>query len=81
MLTATNVAFGVVPRINATGRIGSRDRAVRLLLAEDPEEAANLAADVCDCNEYRRQIESDIFERVLEDLERDPRPCSIACWY
>ena len=74
MLTATNVAFGVVPRINATGRIGSPDRAVRLLLAEDPEEAANLAADVCDCNEYRRQIESDIFERVLEDLERDPRP-------
>ena len=72
-LTAANVAFGIVPRINATGRIASPDRAVRLLLSEDPEEAAGLAGDVCDCNDYRRQIESDIFERVLEELEKDPQ--------
>lgn len=71
-LTATNVAFGVVPRINATGRIGSPDRALRLLLCEDPEEAANLAADVCDCNDYRKQIENEIFEKVLEELENNP---------
>lgn len=72
-LTATNVAFGIVPRINAAGRIGSPDRAVRLLLSEDPEEAADLAADICDNNDYRRQIEKEIFEKALEELENDPQ--------
>ncbi len=33
-LSSTNVAFTIVPRINATGRIGASDRAVRLLLSK-----------------------------------------------
>lgn len=71
--TAGNVAFTLVPRINATGRIGSSDRAVRLLVSEFPEEAAELAAEVCDDNTYRKQIENEIFEKALEQLRQDPR--------
>ena len=72
-LTAGNVAFTVVPRINATGRIGSPDRAVRLLFCEDPEEAAAVSAEICDDNDFRRQIETEIFEKALEFLQNDPR--------
>jgi single-stranded-DNA-specific exonuclease len=72
-LTATNVAFTLVPRINATGRIGSPDRAVRLLTSEFPEEAGELASEICDDNDYRRQIENEIFEKVLEQLSKDPQ--------
>ncbi len=72
-LTATNVAFTLVPRINATGRIGSPDRAVRLLISEFPEEAGELASDICDDNDYRRQIENEIFEKALEQLNKDPQ--------
>ena len=39
-LTATNVAFTLVPRINATGRMGAPERAVRLLTSVDDGEAA-----------------------------------------
>ena len=72
-LTSTNVAFTVVPRINATGRIGSPDRAVHLLICEDSEEAQELAADICDNNEFRRQIESEILEKALELLKNEPQ--------
>lgn len=71
-LTSTNVAFTVVPRINATGRIGSPDRAVHLLICEDSEEAQELATDICDNNEFRRQIENEIFEKVIERLKQEP---------
>lgn len=71
-LTAGNVAFTLVPRINATGRIGSPDRAVRLLLSEFPDEAGELSADICDDNDYRRQIENEIYEKALEQLKNQP---------
>ena len=71
-LSAVSVAFTVVPRINATGRIGSPDRAVRLLVSEDPQEADGLAADICDDNEFRRQIEAEILEKALQLLQSEP---------
>lgn len=72
-LTAGNVAFTLVPRINATGRIGSPDRAVRLLVSEFPEEAGELSTDICDDNDYRRQIENEIYEKALEQLKENPK--------
>ncbi len=71
-LTAGNVAFTLVPRINATGRIGSPDRAVRLLLSEFPDEAGELSAEICDDNDYRRQIETEIYEKAVEQLKNQP---------
>ncbi len=71
-MTAGNVAFSLVPRINATGRIGSPDRAVRLLISEFPEEAGELSCDICDDNDYRRQIENEICESALEQLKAHP---------
>jgi single-stranded-DNA-specific exonuclease len=71
-LTAGNVAFTLVPRINATGRIGSPDRAVRLLISDFPEEAGELSSDICDDNDYRRQIENEICEKALEQLKMHP---------
>ncbi|WP_050697756.1 single-stranded-DNA-specific exonuclease RecJ [Anaeromassilibacillus senegalensis] len=71
-LNAGNVTFGVVPRINATGRMGAPERAVRLLLSEDPDEAAQLALDICDNNTYRREIESEIFDRAVSVLQERP---------
>ena len=71
-LSSINVAFTIVPRINATGRIGSPDRAVRLLLTEDPEEAEELAEEICRDNDTRRRIESEIFDAAMEQLRREP---------
>lgn len=65
-LTAENVAFGIVPRINAAGRMGSARLAMELLLCESEEEAADLAQKINDLNKQRQQQE--IF--IMEDIER-----------
>lgn len=71
-LTATDVAFGIVPRINATGRMDSSRRAVDLLLCEDVEQAEILAEEVCRNNEFRREIENEIVEKTVELLQQEP---------
>lgn len=68
-LTATNVAFTLVPRINATGRMGSPERAVRLLTSVDDGEAARLSAEICADNEERRRVEAAISEAAFADIE------------
>lgn len=71
-ITATNLAFTVIPRLNATGRMGSPDRAVRLLCCDYEEEAAALAEEICGDNEERRRVEADILEEALRIIEGDP---------
>ena len=52
-----HLGFMLGPRINAGGRIGRADLGVRLLLEEDPTEAARIAAELERLNIERRQIE------------------------
>lgn len=68
-LTSTNVAFTLVPRINATGRMGSPERAVRLLISGYEDEAAQLSAEICADNDERRKVEAQISEAAFADIE------------
>ena len=68
-LTSTNVAFTLVPRINATGRMGSPERAVRLLISGYEDEAAQLSTEICADNEERRRVEAQISEAAFADIE------------
>jgi single-stranded-DNA-specific exonuclease len=52
-----HLGFLLGPRINAGGRIGRADLGVRLLLEEDPIEAARIAAELDRLNRERQQIE------------------------
>lgn len=68
-LTSTNVAFTLVPRINATGRMGAPERAVRLLISGYEEEAEVLSEEICADNEERRRVEAEIAEAAFVDIE------------
>ena len=68
-LTSTNVAFTLVPRINATGRMGAPERAVRLLISGYEEEAEVLSEEICADNEGRRRVEAEIAEAAFADIE------------
>ena len=72
-LTAETVAYTVVPRINATGRMGAADRAVRLLTAEAPEDAGALAAEICAENGTRRRMEEEVFQKAMEWFESNQK--------
>jgi single-stranded-DNA-specific exonuclease len=52
-----HLGFLLGPRINAGGRIGRADLGVRLLLEEDPTEAARIAVELDRLNRERQQIE------------------------
>lgn len=68
-LTSTNVAFTLVPRINATGRMGAPERAVRLFISGYEEEAEVLSKEICADNEERRRVEAEIAEAAFADIE------------
>lgn len=66
------VAFGIAPRINAAGRIGTADRAIRLLLSDDYDEATALAAEINEDNVSRQQTEQEILNQAVEIIEANP---------
>lgn len=71
-LNTSLVAFTIVPRINAAGRIASANEAEKLLLCEDPDEAIELARDLCAVNTIRKDIESEIYEKACAQLAARP---------
>jgi len=54
---AWHLGFLLGPRINAGGRIGRADLGVRLLIEDDPVEAARIAAELDRLNRERQSIE------------------------
>ncbi len=51
------LGFRLAPRINAAGRLYRADAGVELMLTEDPERAAQIAAELDRANAERRQAE------------------------
>lgn len=71
---AGRVGFTVAPRINAVGRLGDAMDALRLLLADDPEEARALARHADELNEARRREDTRTLDEALVQLGRDFDP-------
>lgn len=64
-----NIVFGLAPRINAVGRLGDAQRAVRLLTCSSYEEAIELAKVFEEENRNRRKLDEDAFSEALELVE------------
>jgi len=60
------VVFVIAPRINAVGRMGDAGRAVRLLTADNPQVAANIASILESENRIRRDIDEETFAQALD---------------
>ncbi len=71
-VTSSSLAFTVVPRINAVGRLGLSSRSVELLLTENENEANSLSDALTDDNSQRQQIEKEILAEIDELIKRDP---------
>jgi single-stranded-DNA-specific exonuclease len=71
---AGQVGFVLAPRINAVGRMGDAATALRLLLTEDPEEAAGLAGELEAENGRRREEDRRTLDQALEQLAADYDP-------
>ncbi len=63
-LNATNVSFGIVPRINAAGRLGLSGDCVTLFLTDDEDKASEIAQRLGSDNTKRKDIENGILSQI-----------------
>ena len=75
-LTASDLAFGVAPRLNAAGRLDDMSIGIQCLLEDDLATAEPLAARLDELNRERRSIEARMQQVALEAVRclADPGP-------
>ncbi len=71
-IDASSVGFSIAPRINAAGRIGNPEKAVRLLLSESLSECMELARYLDEENRDRQTQEAAILRDAESMVENDP---------
>ena len=59
-MTATNLSFSLIPRLNAAGRMGNADLALDLLMCDNYAECCTMAEQLEEVNAQRRAIESEL---------------------
>lgn len=68
-LDSGHIAFRIVPRINAAGRMATAKIAVDLFLSSSMEEAQKLAQELESLNQQRKEMEGDILKSALQQVE------------
>ncbi len=71
-ITSMQAAFAIAPRINAAGRFATASEAVELLLCENPDTAAEMAARLNSLNSERKKTEADIMEEIHASIVENP---------
>jgi len=72
-----HLGFQLSPRINAAGRIGRPEMALRLLTTDDQAEAMEIAKQLDKTNTERRRIEQEITNEAFAAIQAgfDPETC------
>ncbi len=73
-VVARHLGFVLGPRLNAAGRVADATDGLRLLLTDDPEEAAALAKQLEGLNVERQALDQRILDEALEQVERTGDP-------
>lgn len=72
-ISAGDAAYKLAPRINAAGRMGSAQRALKLLLTDDEREACCLAEEINSENSMRRRIEEEMTREAFAKIRKNPK--------
>lgn len=70
-ITATDLGFAIAPRLNAAGRLEDMRLGIACLLAQDPQEAQQIAEELDALNQQRKQIEQEMkfeAEELLNEI-------------
>lgn len=69
-----DIVFGIAPRINAVGRLGSALRAVKLLTTRDRASSRQIAQVLEDENRRRKDIDNATLEEAVREIEQTINP-------
>ncbi len=70
-IDSTCISFGIAPRINACGRMGHADEALKLFLSNDIYEVNELTKKLNEYNTIRQQKEKAIYEDAIKQIEKN----------
>lgn len=79
-MTGTDIAFTIAPRLNALGRVSNARKGVELLTTFDEDEAQELAQQVDQANDTRRQLVDQIVKEaqpLVQKINRADSPTLI----
>ena len=68
-ITAYHLGFVIGPCLNASGRLDSAKKGLELLLMEDDEEAKNLAQEIVDLNDARKNMTKEGVDRAVNIID------------
>ena len=68
---STTISFGIAPRINACGRMGHQEEALKLFLSTDRNEVNELAEKLNEYNRQRQDKEKQIFLEALDKIKKE----------
>lgn len=69
-LNSSDIVFGIAPRINAAGRMGSADVAVELLISNDERQSKELAENIEHQNSLRQREDQKTYKEAIEIIEK-----------
>ncbi len=69
-IDSSSIGFGLGPRLNAAGRVQSALTAYKLLVAKKPQTASDIAKELEQLNNKRKQLTLDVVERAIETFKR-----------
>ena len=70
-IDSTTISFGVAPRINACGRMGHAEEALKLFLSDNIVEVQELTKKLNDYNLKRQETEKGIYQEALKKIEEE----------
>jgi single-stranded-DNA-specific exonuclease len=70
-IKVSNILFGLAPRLNAVGRMGDANRAVRLLISNDHFEAATIVEELETENTRRREFDTETLKEAIVIIENE----------
>ena len=76
-INSNTISFGIAPRINACGRMGHEEDALKLFLTDDPKEANSITEKLNEYNRKRQEIEKKIFDEAIEKIKTEGKDKSV----
>lgn len=70
-ITSENIAFGVAPRINASGRLDTVDAALKVLISENPQEVQMAITTLNELNKVRQTLCTEVFEQADRMVQKE----------
>ena len=70
-ITSENIAFGVAPRINASGRLDTVEDAVKILISDNKQEIETSVISLNNFNKVRQELCQNMFLEAEEMLKQE----------